>query len=90
MIVKRHNGDKWVKTFTCWKQLLVMIYGQLSACDSLREVAYIVDSIKNKRYHLEFGKEDIKLSNLSYANVNRDYKIFEEFAYYMINLAQSK
>jgi len=67
-----------------------MIYGQLSACDSLREVAYIVDSIKYKRYHLEFGKEDIKLSNLSYANVNRDYKIFEEFAYYMINLAQSK
>ena len=33
---------------------------------------------------------DIKLSNVAYANANRDYRIFEEFAYYMINLAQSK
>lgn len=90
MIVKRYEGDKWVKTFTCWNQLLVMMYGQLAACDSLREVTCIVDSIKNKSYHLGFGTGEIKLSNLSYANLNRDYKIFEEFAYYMINLAQSK
>lgn len=90
MIVKRYDGDKWIKTFTCWNQLLVMMYGQLAACDSLREVACIVDSIKNKSYHLGFGTGEIKLSNLSYANGNRDYKIFEEFAYYMINLAQSK
>ena len=90
MIVKRHNGDKWVKKFTCWNQLLVMMYGQLASCDSLREVACIIDSIKNKSYHLGFGTGEIKLSNLSYANVNRDYKIFEEFAYFMINLAQSK
>lgn len=90
MIVNRYNGDKWVKTFTCWNQLLVMMYGQLASCDSLREVACIIDSIKNKSYHLGFGTGEIKLSNLSYANVNRDCKIFEEFAYYMINLAQSK
>jgi len=90
MIVKRYEGDKWVKTFTCWNQLLVMMYGQLAACDSLREVECIVDSIKNKSYHLGFGTGEIKLSNLSYANMNRDCKIFEEFAYYMINLAQSK
>lgn len=90
MIVKRYSGDKWVKTFTCWNQLLVMMYGQLAACDSLREVVCIVESIKNKSYHLGFGNGEIKLSNLSYANVNRDYKIFEEFAFYMINLAQSK
>lgn len=90
MIVKRYSGDKWVKTFTCWNQLLVMMYGQLAACDSLREVVCIIDSIKNKSYHLGFGNGEIKLSNLSYANVNRDFRIFEEFAFYMINLAQSK
>lgn len=89
-IVKRHEGDKWVKHFTCWNQLLVMMFGQLAGCDSLREVAAIIDAIKSKSYHLGFGSGDIKLSNLSYANANRDYKIFEEFAYHMINLAQSK
>jgi len=90
MIVKRHDGDKWVKTFTCWNQLLVMMYGQLASCDSHRESACIFDSIKSKSYHLGFGTGEIKQSNLSYANVNRDFKIFEEFSYYMINLAQSK
>lgn len=89
-IVKRHEGDKWVKHFTCWNQLLVMMFGQLVGCDSLREVAAIIDAIKSKSYHLGFGSGDIKLSNMSYANANRDYKIFEEFAYYMIDLAQSK
>ena len=47
-------------------------------------------AIKSKNYHLCFGSGDIKLSNMSYANANRDYKIFDEFDYYMINLAQGK
>lgn len=89
-IVKKYQGDKYVKTFTCWNQLLVMMFGQLSGCDSLREVICIIDAIKNKSYHLGFGIGDIKLSNIAYANANRDYRIFEEFAYHMINLAQSK
>lgn len=87
-IVKKYGGDMYVKTLTCWNQLLVMMFGQLSSCDSLREVVCIIDAIKNKSYHLGFGSGDIKLSNLSYANANRDYKIFEEFAYHMIGLAQ--
>lgn len=89
-IVKKFSGDRYVKTFTCWNQLLVMMFGQLSNCDSLREVICIIDAIKNKSYHLGFGSGDIKLSNVAYANANRDYRIFEEFAYYMIRLAQSK
>ena len=89
-IVKKYSGDRYVKTFTCWNQLLVMMFGQLSSCDSLREVICIIDAIKNKSYHLGFGSGDIKLSNVAYANANRDYRIFEEFAYYMIRLAQSK
>lgn len=89
-IVKKYSGDRYVKTFTCWNQLLVMMFGQLSSCDSLREVICIIDAIKNKSYHLGFGSGDIKLSNVAYANAKRDYRIFEEFAYYMIRLAQSK
>ena len=89
-IVKRHSGDKWTKAMSCWNQLLLMMFGQLSGCDSLREVICIIDAIKNKSYHLGFGNGDIKLSNVAYANANRDYKIFEELAHYMINLAQSK
>lgn len=53
-----------------------MMFGQLAGCDNLREVAAVIDAIKSKSYHLGFGSGDIKLSNLSYANANRDYKIF--------------
>ena len=77
-IVKKYGGDRYVKTFTCWNQLLVMMFGQLSSCDSLRKVICIIDAIKNKSYHLGFGSGDIKLSNVAYANANRDYRIFEE------------
>lgn len=89
-IVQKYQGDKYVKSFTCWNQLMVMMFGQLSSCDSLREVICIIDAIKTKSYHLGFGTGDIKLSNVAYANANRDYRIFEEFAYYMIDLAQRK
>lgn len=58
--------------------------------DSLREVICIIDAINKNSYRLGFGNGDIKLSNVSYANANRDYRISEEFAYYMIDLAQSK
>ena len=89
-IVNKYQGNKYVKTFTCWNQLLVMMYGQLSGCDSLREVICIIDGIKNKSFHLGFGNGRIKLSNVAYANANRDYRIFEEFAFHMVKLAQRK
>ena len=34
-IVRKYNGNKGVRNFSCWNQLLKMIFGQLSNCDSL-------------------------------------------------------
>lgn len=68
-------------------QLLVMIFRQPACCDSLREVAAIIDAIKSKTYHLGFGCEYRKLSNMSYDYTHWDYEIFEEFAYNKIDLA---
>ena len=70
--------------------MLIMIYGQLSGCDSLRELVCIITAHSSKSYHLGFGKSVITRSNLSKANANRDCKIFEEFAYKMISIAQRK
>jgi len=36
-ILKKHKGNKGVRDFTCWNQLLMMIFGQLSCCDSMRD-----------------------------------------------------
>ena len=29
-LVRKYDGDKYVKSYTCWNQLLTMMFGQLS------------------------------------------------------------
>jgi hypothetical protein len=89
-IVMKYQGDKYIKTFSCWNQLLIMMFGQLAGCESLRELVCVITAHTPKSYHLGFGKTAITRSNLSKSNANRDHMIFEEFAYKMISIAQSK
>ena len=88
-LVMKYEGDKYVKYFSYWNQLLVMMFGQLSNRNSLRDLTSTISAHSNKSYHLGFGKS-ITRSNLSKANERRDPKIFEDFAYYMINIARRK
>lgn len=81
--VRNFQGDKWVKYFTCWNQLLCMMFGQLSNRDSLRDLLICIGAHQPKHYHLGFGKR-VSRSNLAEANEKRDYRIFESFAYEMI------
>ena len=37
-LVKKYDGDKYVKSYTCWNQLLTMMFGQLSNRESLRDL----------------------------------------------------
>lgn len=88
-IVTKYEGNKYVKHFTCWNHLLAMMFGQLTRRDSLRDLIIAFEAHYRKRYHLGFGK-NITRSNLSKANENRNNKIFEEYAYYMIDIARNK
>ncbi len=81
--VHNHQGDKWVKHFTCWNQMLCMMFGQLSNRDSLRDLLVCINAHQPKHYHLGFGKT-ISRSNLAEANEKRDFRIFEQFAYKLI------
>ena len=83
-IVKKYDGDKYIKSYSCWNQLLTMMFGQLSNRESLRDLIVAMEAHAGKLYHLGIGKS-VTRSNLSKANEQRDYRIFEEFAYYMID-----
>lgn len=85
--VRKYEGNKYVKHFTCWNQLLCMVFGQLTNRDSLRDLIVAINAHSGKSYHLGFGK-NITLSNLAKANLRRNCKIFEEFAYYLIAIAR--
>ena len=54
-IVKKHNGNKSVRSFTCWNQLLCMVFGQLTAKDSMRDLMLSLEGHQPKYYHLGFG-----------------------------------
>ena len=55
-IVDKYDENSYVKSFTCWNQLLVMMFGQLSNRKSLRDLALVITPHSDKCYHLGFGK----------------------------------
>ena len=88
-LVRKYGGDKYVKFFSCWNQLLTLIFGQLSNRESLRDLIVAINAHQKKSYHLGFGKHVTK-SNLAKANQNRDYRIFEDYAYFLVDEARRK
>jgi Domain of unknown function (DUF4372)/Transposase DDE domain len=86
--VKNFQGNKWVKHFSCWNQLLCMMFGQLCNRDSLRDLIIGIDAHPNKHYHLGFGR-GVSRSNLANANEKRGYQIFEQFAHDLIAQARA-
>jgi hypothetical protein len=77
-------------SLTAWNQLLVLMFGQLDGCNSLRELTDITTAHARKSFHLGFGRTPINRTQLSKVNQLRDNRIFEEFAYHMVKLAQKK
>jgi len=86
-IVRKYDGDKGIRDFTCWNQMLCMIFGQLSGRESLRDLIVVLTAHKSKSYHLGFGGW-VHLPTLAKANARRNYKIYEQFASYMIGYAR--
>ena len=82
-LARKYDGDKYVKQFTYYNQLATLMFSQLSNRESLRDVVLATQALAPKAYALGFGKFVIR-SNLSKAKNNRDYRIFEEFAYQVI------
>lgn len=89
-LVDKYDGNHYVKHFTCWNQLLAMMFGQLSNRESLRDLIVALQAHQRKRYHLGLGREPIAKTTLATANQNRDYRIFEDFAFYMMKEASEK
>ena len=88
-LVSKYQGNKYLKTFTCWNHLLVMIWAQLTSRGSLRAITTSLTVHKSKFYHLGFGKS-VCGSTLSEANEKRDLKIFQLFAERVVQIAQKQ
>ena len=65
--VEQYNGNYKIIHFTCRHQLMCMMFGQLSNCDSLTDLTVGLTAQKNKWYHLGMGV-GLSKSNLAHAN----------------------
>ena len=77
-------------SFSHWNHMLVLMFGQLMGCGTLRELTDITTAHGKKSKHLGFGDKPVNRQMLSKANLLRDHHIFEEFAFHMVSIAQSK
>jgi hypothetical protein len=85
--VDRYTGDKYTKHFSCWQQLIVLLYSQARGLKSLRDITISLCSQHRKWYHL--GLESVARSTLSDANSNRNADIFKDVFYEFLHKCQS-
>jgi hypothetical protein len=82
-LVIQYNGNYRARTFSCWDQFLCLTFAQLTYRESLRDIEACLKSNSAKLYHMGI-KGHISRTNLSRANENRDWRIFEQFAHHLI------
>ena len=85
--VEIFGGNSRVRHFTCWNQMLCMMFGQLSGRESLSDLVSGINAHRRKSYHLGLGSSVTK-PNLAKANKNRNWEIFASFAYDLIEEAR--
>ena len=89
-LARKYDGNRYVKNFTCWNQLLALMFGQLSNRESLRDVVVALEAHRSKCKFLGIGEHAIAKSTFASANQNRSYQIFEDFAFFMMEQARKK
>jgi putative transposase len=74
--VRQHAGDRHTKGFTCWSQLVAMVYAQLSGAASLRQLEAGFN--QHVRHHYHLGTGAIRRSTLADANAKRNPQVFAD------------
>jgi transposase len=85
--VARYDGNKSVRSFSCWDQLLTMLFAQLTYRESLRDIEVCLRAHRGKLYHSGLSGP-VKRSTLADANETRDSSIYADFAQSLIQMAR--
>ena len=83
-LVAKHQAEHRSKGFTCWTQLVSMLFCHMAHADSLREICGGLACCIGKLRHLGITKAPNK-STLSYANQNRPAALYEELFWTMLH-----
>jgi hypothetical protein len=86
--VDRYDGNFKVKEFTCLDQYLCMTFAQLTYRESLRDIEACLRAQKSKLYHMGI-RSSVSRNNLANANKVRDWRIYADLAYSLIQTART-
>ena len=86
--VARYGGDHKIKHFSCLDQFRCFAFAQLTWRESLRDIEACLRAQSSKLYHLGFRSPRITRNTMSNANAVRDWRIYADFAQYLIAVAR--
>jgi Transposase DDE domain/Domain of unknown function (DUF4372) len=85
--VRRYDGNKGIRRFSCWEQFLAMAFAQLTYRESLRDIEVCLAAHQKHLYRSGF-RSLVKRSTLADANNARDWRIYADFAHTLIQRAR--
>lgn len=74
--VRKHQGERHARGFSCWQQFVAMMFCQLAYAQSLREICGGLAALEGKLRHLGV-MECPKATTLSYANAHRPWQLYQ-------------
>lgn len=81
-LVQKYQTDRYYKTFDSWTQLVTMLFGVLSRCDSMGEITDGMQGLAGKLNHLGLDSSPAK-STAADGLRERDNEFFKEI-YFML------
>jgi hypothetical protein len=82
LLVKKHQSDRYYKKFSSWTQLVTMLFGAYSRCDSMGEVCDGMSGLEGKLNYLDMEESPPK-STAGDGLRDRD-NIFFQDVYFML------
>jgi hypothetical protein len=74
--VKKHQAERGAKGFSCWEQFVAMLFCQMGAAHSLREICGGLGTAMGKLVHLGLRQAPTR-STLAYANTHRPWQLYQ-------------
>lgn len=86
--VRHHRAERAAKGFSCWAQFVAMLFCQMGAAHSLREICGGLATALGKLVHLGLRQAPIR-STLAYANAHRPWQLYETIFYDLLGRCQA-
>jgi hypothetical protein len=87
-LVSQSRAEYCAKGFSCWDQLVAMLFCQFAQAKSLREISDGLAVTCGKLNHLGLSAAPAK-STLAYANAHRPYQLYQETFFNLLALCHS-